>query len=99
MGFPTAQLQLFEEMQDSTNQLANAYGYPSGMMSQIQQTTYNNKKTDRRDFVENTIIPESESRMEQLTRALVPQGEGIIIIQDYSQVTVLQEDKSGCRCT
>jgi hypothetical protein len=95
MGFPTAQLQLFEEIQDSTNQIANAYGYPSGMMSQIQQTTYNNKKTDRRDYVENTIIPESESRMEQFTRAIVPKEENILIIQDYSQVTVLQEDKKA----
>jgi hypothetical protein len=95
MGFPTAELQLFEEIQDSTNQIANAYGYPSGMMSQIQQTTYNNKKTDRRDYVENTIIPESESRLEQFTRAIVPQGESLLIIQDYSQVTVLQEDKKA----
>lgn len=95
MGFPTRDLLLFEEIQDSTNQLANAYGYPSGMMSQVQQTTYNNKKTDRRDFVENTVIPENDSRMEQLTKGLVPKEENILIIRDFSQVTVLQEDKKA----
>lgn len=92
MGFPTRDLLLFEEIQDSTNQLCNAYGYPSGMISQIQQTTFNNKATDRRDFIENTIIPENDSRFEQLTRGLVPETESMLIVRDYSQVTVLQED-------
>lgn len=95
MGISTRELMLFEEIQDSTNQLCNAYGYPSGMISQIQQTTFNNKATDRRDFIENTIVPENDSRFEQLTRGLIPIEESILIIRDYSQVTVLQEDKKA----
>lgn len=95
MGFPTKDLMLFEEIQDSTNQLCNAYGYPSGLLAQIQQSTFSNKQVDRKDFIENTIMPESESRMEQFSKGVVPEEEEgkLEVTQDYSGLTILQEDK------
>ncbi len=93
MGYPTKELMLFEEIQDNINRFCEAYGYPVGLMSQQKQSTFSNKATDRRDFIENTIIPEAESRDEQLVIGMVPDEPDLVIWTDYSELTILQEDK------
>lgn len=94
MGLPTKDLMLFEEIQDNINRLCEIYGYPVGLMAQQKQSTFSNKQTDRRDFIENTIMPESKSRDEQLSRGLFGEAEpDLMICTDFSKLTVLQEDK------
>jgi hypothetical protein len=95
MGFATKDLMLFEEIQDDINRFCEAYGYPVGLMSQQKQSTFNNKTTDRKDFIENTIIPEAESRDEQLVIGMAPDEPDLVIWTDYSALTILQEDKKA----
>lgn len=91
MGFPTAELMLFEEIADDIDRLCDAYGYPPELIAKSKDTTFDNKKQARRDFIENTIVPENKSRMCQLTR-IVAIDDTIEITRDYSKLTVFQED-------
>lgn len=94
MGFPTKELMLFEEIEDDINRLCDAYGVPSVLMARGKDTTFENQNQGRKDFIENTIIPESSQRMEMLTNGVIEDDDSLEIITDYSGLAVLQEDKS-----
>lgn len=91
MGFPTSELMLFEEVQDAIDRLCDGYGYPPELIARSKDTTFDNKKQARKDFIENTIQPESKSRLLQLTRVIAP-TDTIEVTRDYSGLTVFQED-------
>ncbi len=92
MGFPTSELMLFEEVEDSMNRLCDAYGYPPALIARSNDTTYDNKKQARRDLLENTIEPESKSRLEQFTDIIAP-GDTIDIRRNYRELSAFQEDE------
>jgi hypothetical protein len=91
MGYPTKDLMLFEETQENIERLADAYGWPIELIARGKDVTYDNKIQARKDLYQNTIIPESDSRMEQFSRGL--ELEGIEVKKDFSKVPVLQSDK------
>lgn len=93
MGFPTKDLMLFEEIADDINRLCDAYGLPPVLIARDKDTTFANQNQGRKDFIENTIIPESENRMQMNTNGIVREDENLIIKRDYSELAVLQEDK------
>lgn len=91
IGYPTKDLMLFEEIEDSVNQLCDVFGWPVELMSRTKGVTFDNKDQAYRSVYRDTIIPESESRMEQLTEALVPKDANLIITRDFTEVEVLQD--------
>lgn len=95
MGFATRELMLFEEIDDNINRLCDAYGWPVELMSFSLKGNFNNvdKKEAYKSAYRDTIIPESESRFEQLTNGLVSEGSNLIIKADFTKVEVLQEDR------
>lgn len=94
MGFPTKELMLFEEIEDDINRLCDAYGVPSVLMARGKDTTFENQNQGRKDFIENTIIPESAQRKEMLTNGVIEDDESLQIVTDYSGLAVMQEDKA-----
>lgn len=93
MGFATKDLMLFEEIEDDINRLCDAYGYPAPLIARGKDTTFNNQKQARKDLIENTIIPEADSRNEQFSRILFGDESNYSITRDYSKLTVFQEDE------
>lgn len=91
MGTPTKDLMLFEEIEDDVNQITDAYGYPVELVSRKAGVTYANKREAKRDLYEDTIIPQAESRVEQLNRGLLGEDSSLVISVDYSHVEVLQD--------
>jgi len=91
MGFPTKDLMLFEETTENIERLADAYGWPIELIARGKDVTYDNKMQARKDLYQNTLIPESDSRMEQFSRCLGI--EGVEIRKDFSCVPVLQSDR------
>lgn len=92
MGFNTKELMLFEEIEDDINRLCDAYGYPSTLLSRSKDVTFDNKKQGSKDLYRDTIIPESESRMQQLTKIIAGENSNIVIKKDFSDIEVLQEE-------
>jgi hypothetical protein len=94
MGFATKDLMLFEEIQDDIDRLCDIYGLPAPLMARSKDTTFDNQNQARKDFLENTIIPESDSRMEMFTNGIMEGDESLVVKRDYSKLAVLQEDKA-----
>lgn len=90
MGFATKDLMLFEENTENIERLADAFGWPIELIARGKDVTYDNKVQARKDLYQNTLIPESDSRMEQFSRVIGL--EGVEIRQDFSCVPVLQTD-------
>jgi hypothetical protein len=94
IGFPTKDLLLFDEIDDDINRLCDAYGWPIELMSRTKDVTFDNKKQAMKSAYRDTIIPESESRMEQFTMVLFPDPNSqYYTAQDFDDVEILQDDK------
>lgn len=92
MGFSTKDLLLFEEIEDDINRLCDAYGYPPELMARGKDVTFDNKKQAKKDFYRGTIIPESESRMQQNSDGILDPSKGVIMKVDFSDIDVIQEE-------
>jgi hypothetical protein len=91
MAISPRELMLFEETTENIERLCDAYGWPIELIARGKDVTYDNKLQARKDLYQNTLIPESDSRMEQNSVGL---GLDVIEIRrDFSNVAVLQEDK------
>lgn len=103
MGFATKDLMLFEEKDSGIKSLCDTYGVPKVLMSLTADPTFDNQNQARKDFFENTIIPEISSRMEMFSNGVLENNEegsdeegkviNLAIISDFSKLRVLQEDK------
>lgn len=95
MGFATRELMLFEEIDDDISRLCDAYGWPLELMAFALKGNFNS--TDKKEAIKSayrdTVIPESDSRMEQFTRGVVSEGANLYVWCDFSKVEVLQQDK------
>lgn len=86
-----AEMQILEVKADAVMALCDSYGYPYRLLAQEKSASYNDVSEFRKDFYSDTIIPESESRWEQRTSALLP--EGMFFKCDFSMLPALQDDK------
>lgn len=93
MGFPTKDLLLFEEIEDNINRLCDAYDWPAELISRSKGVTYANRKEAMKSVYRESIIPQANSRIKQLSRGLTGDESILLIVIDYSNVEILQEDK------
>ena len=92
MGFPTRDLMLFEEIEDDVNSLCDAYGYYPELLARSKGVTFDNKEKAEKMFYSGTIIPESQSRLEQLSNAIMGADNSIEFRGSFSHVSALQEE-------
>jgi len=94
MGFATKDLLLFEEIEDDTMQLCDAYGYPYRLMASQKSNSLGGSDVEyfKKAFYVDTIIPESKSRVEQFSKGLIPESEKLEITVNYDHVDVLQAE-------
>jgi len=98
IGFPTKDLMLFEEIEDSVNRICDSYDYPAELISRSKSATLfsgESKKEVRKALYTDSIIPESKSRMAQLSEAILGKDSLFEIVRDYSELPILQEDKES----
>lgn len=93
MGYPTKDLMLFEEIEDSAMKICDQYGYPYRLLSQEKSASYNDVKEFKKMLYQDTIIPEANSFYEQLNQFFKLEDYNLIIKKNYSHVAVMQEDK------
>lgn len=93
MGFSTKDLLLFEEIEDDISRLCDSYGYPVELIASTKQTSYENKRQAKKSLYRDTIIPESDSRMEQNSKGILDEAKGFYMIFDYSDIDVIQEEQ------
>lgn len=86
-------LQLYKETKADQEQICDAYGVPMELLSNEKGVTFDNKKQARRDFYENTIIPEAEEWIDGLNRYFETYNKSWEIKCSFDHLSIFQENK------
>lgn len=97
MSFPVKDLMLFETMNASMADICDGMGmYSYIMASKVGAgTTFTNLNEAKKSQYQDFIIPDAESRIEQLSINLIPEEKNASLKIDYSHVEVLQESQQA----
>lgn len=91
LGFPTRDLMLIEEVEDSTRAIADALNYPMHLLGFKAGTTFSNVSEAKKSLYEDAIIPEAQQIYDALSYAM-----GMTdykLTADYSHLPVFQESE------
>lgn len=91
IGAVTKDLMLFEEIEDDVNSLCDAYGYYPELLARSKGVTFDNKEKAEKMLYTGTIIPESESRLEQFTSAIIGDN-NLVYRASFLHVPALQTE-------
>lgn len=92
MGFSTKDLMLFEEIEDDVNSLCDAFGWYPELLARTKSATFDNKEKAEKMAYNATIIPESESRIEQISNAIIGQDNNIEYRCSFDHIPALQAE-------
>lgn len=90
MSRPTRDLLAFEEIEDSTRQIADNYGYPMFLLGFKSGTTFSNVEEAKKSLYQDTIIPEQQSFADCFNAYFGL--ERVQLAFDFSYLPVLQDD-------
>jgi len=93
MSYPTKEMQLFEEVDENTRTIIDAYGLNEALFSLGKGTTFDNYKEGEKAAYQDTIIPEGEDLANGLSDKLGLTEKGERLVLDYGHVPALQEDQ------
>jgi hypothetical protein len=92
MGYPTKDLMLMEEVEESTVAICANLNFPPFILG-LRDTTYNNMEEASKGLYQNAIIPDANSIYEQLSKYFRLSEYNLRLDKDYSHVEALQKDK------
>lgn len=92
MGYPTKDLLLMEEVEESTRALCAGFNFPPFILG-LADTTFNNMNVAEKGLYQNSIMPDAESNYEQWNEFFALDELNLRLDKDYNHITVLQEDQ------
>jgi len=92
IGSPMKDMMFPDTIEGAVNMLCDAYGYYPELLARSKSATFDNKEKAEKMLYTGTIIPESESRLEQLSEAVMGAGNNLYYNADFSQVPALQTE-------
>lgn len=95
MGFPMAQMQFFEEVEEDFSTILSAYGIDRDIFPSVKGATFENKKQGLITTYQNTIQPEADDLMNTLSDELGLTAQNMKLIADYSWMPIMQADKGA----
>lgn len=82
--YPTKELMLFEEIEDSVRQIADNYDYPMYLLGFKNGSTFSNVAEAKKSLYQDAIIPEAESWATALTLFFgLPEGIALKVFYDH----------------
>ena len=96
LGFSPREMEYFQNMRWSLEDVSRVYGVPKPMLSDIDRATFSNFNMARRVFWEDTIVPQLGFYEEALNAGLMPGlGDGTLRVGfDVSGVEALRETEN-----
>ena len=96
LGFSPREMEYFQSMRWSLEDVSRVYGVPKPMLSDIDRATFSNFNMARRVFWEDTIVPQLGFYEEALNAGLMPGlGDGTLRVGfDVSGVEALRETEN-----
>lgn len=92
MGYPTKDLLLMEEVQESTKSLCDGLNFPPHLLGLIDPT-FNNQESADKGLYQNCIIPDANNIYDQWSTAFGLYDLNLRLDKDFSHLPVLQDDK------
>lgn len=92
MGYPTKELMLMEEVEQSSVGLCASWNFPAFILG-FKDATFHNMGEAEAHLYQNCTIPDAENIYGTLGDAFELIDKGIFLRKDYSHVAPLQEDK------
>lgn len=92
MGYPTKDLMLMEEVQESSKSVCDGMNFPPHLLGLIDPT-FNNQSTAEKGLYRNAIIPDADNIFDQLQTAFDFDKYGLNFEKDFSKIESLQSDK------
>lgn len=92
MGYPTKDLMLMEEVQESSMACCDGYNFPPHLLG-LLDPTYNNQNAAEKGLYQNCIMPDAENDYEQWNELFKTADYSLRLDKDFSHITVLQPDK------
>lgn len=83
-------LKLFEEITADQSALADAFSFPVELFQ--NNVTYANKKEAKKQLYQDSIIPEANEFLQNLSTGLNLIDQGIELYADFSHIPILQDD-------
>jgi HK97 family phage portal protein len=93
MSYPTKDMMLFEEVDEDTRQIIDAYGLNEALFSLGKGTTFDNYEQGEIIAYQDTIIPEGNDLANGLTKKFGLNEKDEKLILDFSHVPILQTDQ------
>lgn len=94
MGYPTKDLMLMEEVQESTISICGGVNFPPFILG-LADTTYNNMTEALKGLYQDSVIPDACNIYEQLTSQFGLEQYNLHIDKDYNHIPILQKDKKS----
>ncbi len=96
LGFSPREMEYFQSMRWSLEDVARVYGVPKPMLADIERVTFSNFNTARRVFWEDTIVPQLAFYEEALNASLMPSlgGPSLRVEFDLGGVEALRENEN-----
>lgn len=92
IGIDVDKLQLLKETETSFGKICDSFGTPKELFSSEKGVTFANRNAAEKDLYLNTIIPESQERVDALNRGFDMDQTPNIIIGTFPPIESLQED-------
>jgi len=92
-GVSPVDLEVIEAKKMSARDIANVYGYPSELLNDPDNKTFENKRQARKQLYQDLVIPELERLYAELNRFLRPNfDENVVLDFDTQAIEPLHED-------
>jgi HK97 family phage portal protein len=90
-----ANLGLFDEVREDTTRICDVFGVPYELLANQKGTTFTNLKEAKKQFYEDTIIPEADEITDALNMMLKTDSKAWGIKGDYSHLAIFSEDQKN----
>lgn len=90
MGVNPSELGLYQETEQDFFKICDSYGVPIDLFSTVKGATFENQKQAEKGFYVRTIIPEANEWIGALSKALLTDGNSLVM--DFSHLSIFAED-------
>jgi len=92
MKINATNLGLFDEVREDTARICDAFGVPYEILASQKGVTFANLKEAKRQFYEETVIPDANEKLHALNSRLGTDSKSWEIKADFSHLAVFSED-------
>lgn len=93
MSFPTRDLMLFEEIEDDFQTLCGMFGMARDVFPSTKGATFENQKEAIKQTYQNTLQPQADQLMRQLSERLGLTAQGLRLEAEYDWLPVMKDDE------